>query len=260
MRDEELVSLRLPYPGREDRLVRVYVPAHEEGERLPVIYMTDGQNLFDEESSGFGCWHTREAVRAERAVSGRAAVIVGIHNDNPLRECELTPKGIGKLVWPGAEAQPSPEGERFADFVVRIVMPAVEARFPVKTGRENTAVCGSSCGGLMAFFLSLSHPEAFCAAGVLSPAFPFYGEEDLRRWIYGRLREDLPYLYLYTGAGDELEALICQHTERVYDILLECWPMERLNEVVLLDEPHHERAWEPIFRDFLHLFLSRQEQ
>ena len=54
MIEESIHQLRLPYPGREDRLVRVFVPAHEEGETFPVIYMTDGQNLFDKESSGCG--------------------------------------------------------------------------------------------------------------------------------------------------------------------------------------------------------------
>ena len=63
--NEELVSLHLPYPDKEDRLVRVYVPEHKKGEKLPVIYMTDGQSIFDEESNPWGCWHTREAVKAE---------------------------------------------------------------------------------------------------------------------------------------------------------------------------------------------------
>ena len=260
MIQEQIHSLRLPYPGREERLVRVFVPAHEEGERLPVIYMTDGQNLFDEESSGFGCWHTREAVRAQRAESGRAAIVVGIHNDDPRRECDLTPAAMGALAIPEEERQPgmSQDGEVFADFVVHTAMPAVEARFPVLTGRAHTAVCGSSCGGVMALFLGLRYPERFCAAGVLSPALLLFREEDLQRWIWSRLGEELPYLYLYTGAGDELEARIFESTERAYDMLQECYPMELLNEVVLLDQPHHERAWEPIFRDFLHLFLYRQ--
>ena len=72
---EEIVTLLLPYPGREDRKVRVFIPAHEEGEKLPVIYMTDGQNLFDVESSGFGCWYTREAVRDERE---KSAISLGV--------------------------------------------------------------------------------------------------------------------------------------------------------------------------------------
>lgn len=257
---EEIVTLALPYPGREDRKVRVFVPAHEEGERLPVIYMTDGQNLFDKESSGFGCWYTREAVRAERESSGRAAIIVGVHNDDPLRESDLTPESIGPITIPEEERGGlMPRGEVFDDFLLHTVMPAVEARFPVKTGRENTAFCGSSCGGMMAFFTALSHPEVYCAAGVLSPAFLFFGEEDLRCWIFGKLREEMPYLYLYTGAGDELEQRIFACTEQVYDMLLECYPMDKLNEVVLLEQPHHERAWEPVFRDFLHLFLSWQQ-
>ena len=49
MLNEEIVTLNLPYPNRGDKKVRVYIPAHEEGETLPVVYMTDGQNLFDVE-------------------------------------------------------------------------------------------------------------------------------------------------------------------------------------------------------------------
>ena len=69
----ELFDLFLPYPEKGDRRVRVYVPEHKEGETFPVIYMTDGQNLFDEETGTWGCWFTREAVEAERKLSGKAA-------------------------------------------------------------------------------------------------------------------------------------------------------------------------------------------
>ena len=259
MKQEEIVSLRLPYPGREDRLVRVFVPAHEEGERFPVIYMTDGQNLFDEESSGFGCWHTREAVRALREDCGQAAVIVGIHNADPWRTNELMPGSIGEPQVPEEDrAWVRPQGEIFDAFLCGTVMPAVEARFPVRTGRENTAFCGSSMGGLMAFFTALSHPERYCAAGVFSPAFHLYREEDLRRWIYARLGEEMPELLLYSGALDELEQIICRSTEQVYDMLLECYPMEKLYEIILPDQRHHECAWEPRFRDFLRMFYAHQ--
>ncbi len=66
MIEEKIFELYLPYPDKDDRRVRVYVPAHKDSEKLPVIYMTDGQNLFDEQTATRGCWHTREAVRAER--------------------------------------------------------------------------------------------------------------------------------------------------------------------------------------------------
>ncbi len=261
MNEESIHQLRLPYPGREDRLVRVFVPAHEEGETFPVIYMTDGQNLFDKESSGFGCWYTREAVAAERAETGRAAVIVGIHNDNPLRECELTPQCIGEPQSLREKmALFHPDGETFADFVVHTVMPAVEARFPVRTGRSSTAFCGSSCGGMMAFFAVLRYPELFCAGGVLSPAFLIFAREDMDRWVHGVLGAQRPFLYLFSGAGDELEKAICESERWTREILRDCYPDRLIKEVIQPEQPHHEVAWEPVFRDFLHIFLTRREE
>ena len=256
---EKLTTLFLPYPDRLDRMVRVFVPEHEEGETFPVIYMTDGQNLFDEESSGFGCWHIREALREERKLSGRTAIVVGIHNIDPWRHNELLPAAIGEIQCP-EEALPfiNPQGEIFDAFVLKTVMPAVEERFPVKTGRENTAFCGSSMGGLQTFFTVLSHPEVFGTAGVLSPAFLLYSEEDMRRWILSSLREEKPFLYLYTGAGDELEKQIFQSFSLTRRILDACYPKERMKTVVQPEKIHHEIAWEPIFRDLLHLFVTGQ--
>ena len=258
MIEEQLLTLSFPYPERGERPVRVFVPAHEEGERLPVIYMTDGQNLFDVESSGFGCWYTREAVRDEREKSGRAAIIVGIHNVDPWRANELTPKSVGEILCPEEiRPQVKPGGEIFDDFVVNKVKPFVEAHFPVKTGRDDTAFCGSSMGGLQSFFTVLSHPDLFCAAGVLSPAFLIYSEADMRRWIHSVLREEKPFLYLSSGAADELEKNILACTKWTAAILEDCYPSEKLKLVIQPEQRHHETAWEPIFRDFLHIFLMK---
>ena len=253
---EKLYDFALPYPEKDDRRVRVFVPAHEEGERLPVVYMTDGQNLFDEETATWGCWHTREAVRAEQTASGRAAVIVGIHNDNPWRDNELTPGSIGEVVLASEmERFSAPEGEIFDRFVMETVKPYVERHFPVRADRNGVAFCGSSSGGLQAFFTALCHPDSFCASGVFSPAFLLYAQDDMRRFILSKLQAEMPYLYIYTGAGDDLEQRIFESVEWTYDILMECYPMHLLNEVVLFDQRHHESAWDPIFKDFLHTFL-----
>ena len=264
MIQESIVRITFPYADGREKLVRVYVPAHEEGEELPVIYMTDGQNLFEYAEGAYGCWYTREAVRAERELSGRAAIIVGIHNDEGpvVRGNDLTPASIGPLNFPPempdqVRRMYAPAGEAFDAFVTDTLMPAVEERFPVKKGRENTAFCGSSSGGLQSFFTAMSHPDLFGAAGVFSPAFMFYSPEDLTRWIYSRLCPEMPYLYFYSGGKDALEQQICRCTEYVYDVLLKCCPPENLNEVILPDQPHHESAWQPMFRDFLHTFLDR---
>ncbi len=263
MTEEKLYTIKLPYGGRYDKTVRVFVPEHEEGETLPVIYMTDGQSIFDEESNPYGCWHTREAVREERKSTGLAAVIVGIHNDeSPVQRAnELTPGSIGEIICPDEMRHLlAPGGEEFDDFVVSTVMPAIEARFPVKTGRNNTAFCGSSSGGLQCFFTVLSHPDLFCAAGVFSAAFMFYPPEDMSGWIAGKIKENMPFLYIYSGGGDEMEKHILAGTESVYDTLLEIYLPEKMTEVILPDKPHHESAWEEVFRDFLHTFLARRDE
>ncbi|MBQ7522082.1 MAG: hypothetical protein IJU14_04285 [Clostridia bacterium] len=261
---ETLTVLSLPYPNRDNRTVRVYVPKHEEGEKLPVVYMTDGQNLFEDDTVKFGCWYTRESVREEQENSGKGVIIVGIHNDeggDMQRTRELIPKAIGEPITPPdmpeeIKKQMTPEGEIFADFIVNTVMPTVEKQFPVKTGRENTAFCGSSCGGMMAFFIAVNYPDVFCISGVFSPVFFFFRQDDLKKWVQSKLQENMPYLYIYTGGGDELEKQIWQSVEQTYDnILIECYPVDKLNEIIMPEYRHHESAWEPIFKDFLHTFL-----
>ena len=259
MQNAEIFNIQLPYPDKEDRLVRVYVPAHQEGETFPVIYMTDGQNVFDEESCNFGCWFTREAVTAEMKNGLGGAVIVGIDNGNRWRDNELTPGDIGKVVRAEEmEGFTAPEGEIFDSFVMNTVKPYVEAHFPVKLGRRYTAFCGASSGGLQAFYTALKHRDSFAASGVFSPAFLLYMPEDMRAWILSQLSGELPYLYLYTGAGDELEKRIFDSVETTYDILTELgYPYDLLNEVILFENKHHESAWCEIFKDFLHTFLYR---
>ncbi len=254
---EQIFELQLPYPGREDRLVRVFVPEHEENETLPAIYMTDGQNLFDVEHSGFGCWYTREAVRDERRKSGKACIIVGIHNNDPQRENDLTPASVGKIRLEEAVRQGLvPRAELFDDFLVHTVMSEVQRRFPVKTGRENTAFCGSSCGGLFSFFTALSHPELFGAAGVLSPAFLFYSIADVDIWIRKKLTKNPPRLLLYSGGGDELERDILSCLRDILEILDPCYPKSLYRVDIRPERRHHETAWEPVFREFLHEFLN----
>ena len=252
MIQEQITTLTLPYP-LGDKRVRVYVPAHEEGETFPVVYMTDGQNLFEDTDLRFGCWYTREAVAEERSRSGQAAIIVGIHNDESPRQRanELTPKSIGTVMLPPdmpeeERVHVNPSGEVFDDFVVNTVMPAVEAQFPVRKGRNETAFCGSSSGGLQSYFTALSHPDKFCAAGVFSPALMFYSPEDMRSWIASVMRDNMPYLYFYMGGGDELEQILAIGMDRTYDILMELYPPEKLSSVILPDQKHHESAWAPI--------------
>ncbi len=261
---ENIFDLSLPYFDGSQKKVRVFVPEHEQNEKLPVVYMADGQNLFEDDHVKYGCWYTREAVRELQKNSGKSAVIVGIHSDeNDVRRfIELLPGSVGRLNYPPDAPKEligkvEPCGDKYADFVVNTVMPAVSAQFPIKTGRENTAFCGSSMGGLQSFFLALEYPKLFCAAGVFSPAFVYYIEEDLIGWTRSKMHSigEVPFLYMYMGGADKFEQLFEGSFEKTTGVLEECWPKNKLKKVVMPEKPHHESAWTPVFKDFLNIFL-----
>ena len=178
----------LPFPQKADRKIWVYVPPHTSGDKLPVMYMTDGQNLFDEKSTPFGCWDVANAVENEFSNSGISCVIVGIDNGNIYRDSELTPKCIGEIQCREEFNDIfTPQGEIFDDFLMNTVMPFVEQNFPVSTDKAKTAVCGSSSGGLQAFFAGIEHSDEFSFVGALSPAFIVYSEGDWRNYLLPKI-------------------------------------------------------------------------
>ena len=160
MINSKLHTISLPYPDKEDRRVWVYVPTHNEGDVLPVIYMLDGQNLFEELPYEFGCWDVVSAIEEEQKNGSTGVVIVGIDNGNIYRDSELTPKCKGEIQHRNLlNEQFTPEGEIFDDFMMNTVVPYIQKNFPVSTQRRYNAVCGSSSGGLQAFYAGVEHSE-----------------------------------------------------------------------------------------------------
>ncbi len=255
----EIFTVNLPFPEKDDRRIWIYVPSHEEGEKLPVIYMMDGQNLFDEFPTQFGSWGVVSAVDAEQKISGKSAVIVGIDNGNVYRDSELTPKCIGEVQHRNLLNDIfTPQGEIFDDFMIKTVIPYVEDNYPVLTDRRNVAVCGSSSGGLQAFFTGIEHSDKFSFVGAFSPAFLCYTENDWRTYLFSKVNSEMPYLYIYTGNGDELEEMIFESVEMMYDLLPETgYPYDMMNEVIMFENQHNEDAWRGIFPDFIHTFLNK---
>ena len=255
MTESKLYTIFLPFPEKDDRKVWVYVPQHSENEKLPVVYMTDGQNLFDENSTPFGSWGVISAVENE----DKKAIIVGIDNGNVYRDSELTPKSIGEIQHRELLNDIfTPQGEIFDDFLMNTVVPYVKNNFPVKTEKKSTAVCGSSSGGLQAFFAGIEHSEKFGFVGAFSPAFLVYTENDWRAYLMPKITADMPYLYIYSGNGDELEGMIFESVEMMYDLLPETgYPYDMMNEVILFENEHNEKSWREIFPDFFHTFLNK---
>lgn len=157
------------------RHVEIWLPpGYRDSEaRYPVIYMHDGQNLFDPRIANTGVdWGVDEAImRGVDAGRIRPAIIVGIWTGE-LRAAELSP-------WD--------RGDNYARFLVEELMPRVDAEFRTLTGPEHTFVMGSSMGGLASFHLIRNYPDVFGACGCISTHFPFNWEN--HAWTMG---VDLP--------------------------------------------------------------------
>lgn len=142
-------------------LPRSYAHSHR---HYPVIYMHDGQNLFDQASSYAGEWRVDETMEhlGEEQIEG---IIVGILNTGGSRIAEYSPfqdhyHGTGR-------------GEAYVSFIADTLKPMIDHDFRTLPGREQTGIMGSSMGGLISLFAFFHRPESFGLTGVMSPSFWF---------------------------------------------------------------------------------------
>lgn len=132
--------------------------------RYPVVYMHDGQNLFDRATSFAGEWRVDETLEAASS-EGLEAIVVGIPNAGRERCDEYSP-------WIDARAGGG-RGDRYLRFLTETVKPLIDRDFRTLPGREDTAIVGSSMGGLISLYGFFRHPLTFGSAGVMSPALWF---------------------------------------------------------------------------------------
>ncbi len=146
------------------RDIMIYLPPgyDQGGERYPVVYMHDGQNLFDAATSFAGTeWGVDETME-RLAGEGLQAIVVGIPNMAERRIDEYSP-------FEDAE-HGGGRGEAYLAFIAQTLKPHVDRAFRTRPEPECTAIVGSSAGGLISLFALLRRPETFGLAGVLSPA------------------------------------------------------------------------------------------
>jgi predicted alpha/beta superfamily hydrolase len=149
------------------RRIWLYLPPDypTSGRDYPVIYMHDGQNLFDDGASFSGAWHVDKTLNRLHAKNDYGAIIVGIDNGGEHRLAEYSP-------WARARMGGG-EGSQYADFVALTLKPYIDHHYRTLPQREHTCTWGSSMGGLIAFYLGLKYTEVFGKIAVFSPAFWF---------------------------------------------------------------------------------------
>ncbi len=161
----------IPELGRTRR-IWIYLPASygESRKKYPVLYMHDGQNVFEDSSSFSGEWGVDEALDSLGSRLGET-IVVAVDNGGQKRMNEYSPFAMERF----GEG----EGDRYVDFLVNTLRPYINKHYRTKKCRRHTAVAGSSMGGIISLYAMLKYPKKIGAAGVFSPAF----------WIVPGLKE-----------------------------------------------------------------------
>ena len=216
------------------RDIMVYLPPSYAGSerRFPVIYMHDGQNLFDPRTSFAGEWRVDDTLDEESA-AGLEAIVVGISNRGVERSNEYSPfddvkHGAGR-------------GGAYVSFIVDTIKPLVDADFRTAPGRESTGIAGSSMGGLISLYAFFARPDVFGFAGVMSPSL-WYAQRAVFDFL-NTVSHVPGRIYLDVGTRESRQALA--DVLELRDRLVQMGYRLRRDLLVVVDRgaAHNEDAW-----------------
>jgi len=230
--------------GIKERDVIVWLPPGYETEktRYPVLYMHDGQNVFDPATSAFGVdWQIDETVSAlikQKTIP--PMIVVGIYNTSD-RFKEYTPGETGTA---------------YVNFVVSTLKPFIDASYRTKRDRKDTLVGGSSAGGIISFMIVWEHPDVFSKAICMSPAFKspssIATKWDYVKMVAGSKKRDHVFFYVDNG-GVGLESQLQPGIDEMVATLKAKGYREGKDFVLLIDPAarHSEADWAKRFPNAL---------
>ncbi|WP_266203974.1 alpha/beta hydrolase-fold protein [Pontibacter kalidii] len=226
----EKVGKSTAVPARD---LVVWLPPNYEQERkkrYPVLYMHDGQNLFDPTTSSFGVdWRLDETADSLiRAGEMEPIIIVGINNtENRMQEYV-----------------PGEQGAAYVAYVVNTVKSFIDSTYRTRPGAKHTATGGSSAGGTVAFMLAWEHPDVFSKAICMSPAFKVYDIDYVDDVLAYKGRKKPLFFYIDNG-GVELEEQLQPGIDEMLQALKQQGYREGKDYTWVKDEKakHFESAW-----------------
>lgn len=222
-----------------NRKISIYLPAGYSTSKLhyPVMYMHDGQNLFDDYIAGFEEWGVDESLDSLIKKGQQPCIVVAIDN-GPNRITEYNPFYFEKFG--------DGEGDNYINFIVNNLKPAIDKRYRTLTAKNNTIIAGSSMGGLISYYAILKYPEVFGKAGIFSPAFWTSGKgiSELTDSL-GPHMDGMLFFYMGRMEGD-------QYLKEMTEVCDKLGKLSTAYIYTAVDEKglHNEKAWRKWFSEF----------
>lgn len=228
--------------GLTGRKIWAYLPPDYNGsdKAYPILYMHDGQNLFDASTSYAGEWGVDEMMNELHRTDQLEVIVIGIENGGEKRIEEYTPWENTKYGGGKANA--------YVDFMISEVFPAVDKQLRVKKGPENTAMMGSSLGGLVSYYVGLTRPDVFGKIGVFSPSFWYSEKVDAFTLSNGNIKDQK--MYLMASYQEDPEAKTVKDAETtVNNLLVSGYPEANIKTKFLQVGNHNETLWKQEFKE-----------
>lgn len=235
------------------RNVWVYLPpGYTPTQRYPVLYMHDGNNLFDR-STAFGGseWQVDEnAERLIRAGQMRPVIIVGIGN---------TAARMSEYTWYPDQIDGKPQGGNgaaYGRFVVEELKPLIDRTYATRPEREHTAIMGSSLGGLISFYVGMQYPHVFGKVGMMSPSI-WWKDRAILADVPRLQRDTQVWVDMGTREGRQPEVGL--QNAKDFAHALEQQGFEHFRNLAFHIEPggeHNEQSWAGRIERPLRFFFS----
>jgi predicted alpha/beta superfamily hydrolase len=159
-------NMYIPQLNR-NRRIWIYLPNDyaTSNKKYPVMYLQDGQNIFDATTSFSGEWFVDDSLSAMELKGDSGMIVVGIDNGGEFRTNEYVPYNNPK--YGGGQ------GDAYADFIVNTLKPRIDTTYRTKPDRLNTAIGGSSLGAYFALYAGIKFQNVFSKIASISPAYWF---------------------------------------------------------------------------------------
>lgn len=224
----------MPQLNRYRRLWVYLPPGYKKNEkRYPVLYMHDGQNLFDNATSYSGEWGIDEFLDSINKKNKQEVIVVGIDNGGEFRMSEYNPFAFRNF---------KAEGKQYVDFLVNTLKPFIDKNYRTLSAKKYTYIAGSSMGGLISLYAIMQYPSVFQAAGIFSPAF--WTAPAMDSLVAKDALKVHAKLFFYAG-GKESKAMVSdmKRIERIIQKRSSSKVFEKIDP----GAHHNEQAWRKYF-------------
>jgi len=222
------------------RRIWIYLPPDYQTttKAYPVMYMQDGQNLFDRSTAFAGEWGVDESLNSLFEEGLEVPIVIGIDNGSGKRIDEYCP-------WENSQYGGG-EGLQYVNFIKDQLKPYIDLNFRTKKAAEHTTIMGSSLGALIAHFAGLTYPETFGSFGLFSPAF-WINPEIFDSALYDNLSQSQRFYFM---AGDKESSRMVEDMEKVFGLLIsEGIADENVFIKVVKNGEHNEFLWRTQFKE-----------